>query len=353
MLAGVLLYLLAPILTPFLVSAVLAYLGDPLVDRLEARRVSRTWGVIIVFTVLFVAIALFVLLLVPMLADQVDSFVRKWPEYMQWVQTTVVPRIAQTLNLDPAAIKIGQITKALSSHWQEAGGVATTVLSSVSKSGLALFGWLANLLLIPVVTFYLLRDWDRLVAQVRELLPRRLEPEITRLGNEVDSVLGAFLRGQLSVMAALAVVYSLGLWIVGLDLAFLIGMLSGLVSFVPYLGFAVGATTACIAAYLQFQDWLPLIWVFVVFGIGQLLEGTVLTPKLVGDKIGLHPVAVIFAVMAGAQLFGFVGVLIALPVAAILVVMLRDVHQRYVGSSLYASRASSANVPESQLPPSV
>jgi predicted PurR-regulated permease PerM len=174
-----------------------------------------------------------------------------------------------------------------------------------------------------------------------------VEPQAARLASEVDGVLGAFLRGQLSVMAALATVYTVGLWIVGLDLAFLIGLLSGLVSFVPYLGFLLGATAASIAAYLQFQDWIPLLWVLAVFGVGQTLEGMVLTPMLVGDKIGLHPVAVIFAVMAGAQLFGFVGVLIALPVAAVLVVMLREVRRHYVSSTLYAPTARAASENES------
>lgn len=336
LITGALLYLLAPILTPFLVSAVLAYLGDPIVDRLEARRVSRSWGVVIVFTILAVLCALILLLLIPMLADQVDAFIRKWPTYVHWIQDTIAPRVARTLGIDPAALKIDQLTQALTEHWQQAGGVAATVLASVSKSGLALFGWLANLVLIPVVTFYLLRDWDVLVARIRELLPRGVEPHAARLASEVDEVLGAFLRGQLSVMAALAMMYTTGLFIIGLDLALLIGLLAGLVSFVPYLGFLVGVTAAGVAAYLQFQDWIPLVWVLAVFGAGQLLEGTVLTPKLVGGRIGLHPVAVIFAVMAGAQLFGFVGVLIALPVASVLVVMLRDVRRHYVSSTLYA-----------------
>ncbi len=331
-----LLYLLAPVLTPFLVSAVLAYLGDPVVDRLEARRIPRTLGVVIVFAVLVMVCALVTLLLVPLLADQVDAFIKNWPSYVQWIQNTVTPRVAMVLGVDPGTLKIDQITQALSAHWQQAGGVASTVLASVSKSGLALFGWLANLLLVPVVTFYLLRDWDILVERIRELLPRRVEPHAARLAGEVDSVLGAFLRGQLSVMAALASVYSIGLWIVGIDLAFLIGLLAGLVSFVPYLGFLVGVTAASIAAYLQFQELFPLLWVLMVFGVGQALEGMVLTPLLVGDKIGLHPVAVIFAVMTGAQLFGFVGILIALPVAAVLVVMLREVRRQYVNSTLYS-----------------
>jgi predicted PurR-regulated permease PerM len=205
-----------------------------------------------------------------------------------------------------------------------------------------LLAWLANLVLIPVVTFYLLRDWHIVIERVHELLPRRSEPHIVRLASEADTMLGAFLRGQLSVMTALAVVYSLGLWIVGLDLALLIGLIAGLVSFVPYLGFITGIALAGIAAYLQFQELLPLVWVALVFGIGQMLEGMLLTPWLVGDKIGLHPVAVIFAIMAGGQLFGFVGVLLALPVAAVLMVILREARRRYIDSTLYASSGKDA-----------
>jgi predicted PurR-regulated permease PerM len=241
----------------------------------------------------------------------------------------------QTLNLE-------RLKQAIGAHWQEAGGFAATVLASVSQSGRALLGWVANLVLIPVVTFYLLRDWDVLVARVHDLLPRNSEPTVVRLARETDVVLGAFLRGQLSVMAALTLVYALGLWIVGLDLAFLIGLISGLVSFVPYLGFITGITLAGVAAYFQFHELLPLLWVALVFGIGQMFESMLLTPWLVGDKIGLHPVAVIFAVMAGGQLFGFIGVLLALPVAAVLMVLLREVRRRYVGSSLYATPGEQA-----------
>lgn len=334
LLAGVLLYLLAPILTPFLVAATLAYLGDPLVDRLEQRKLSRTLAVSLVFLVLFLVLTLAVVLLIPVLERQITSLVNDWPRYVDWAQATMA-QIARTLGVDAQLLDLEQLKQTVAAHWRDAGGLAKTLLSSVSYSGLALLGWLANLVLIPVVTFYLLRDWDVLVAAVRELLPRRYEATVTRLAGESDQVLGAFLRGQLSVMAALTFLYSAGLWIVGLDVAFLIGLIAGLVSFVPYLGFITGISLASLAAWLQFQDWIPLLWVALVFGIGQLLEGFWLTPTLVGEKIGLHPVAVIFAVMAGGQLFGLVGVLLALPVAAVCIVLLREAHRRYLASDLY------------------
>jgi predicted PurR-regulated permease PerM len=205
----------------------------------------------------------------------------------------------------------------------------------MTQSGVALLAWLANLVLVPVVTFYLLRDWDVLVARIHELIPRQQEPTVAKLARASDEVLGQFLRGQLTVMVALGVIYTTGLWLIGLDLALLVGMIAGLVSFVPYLGTIVGILLAGVAALMQFGDAMHLLYVAIVFAVGQSLEGMILTPLLVGDKIGLHPVAVIFAVMAGGQLFGFVGVLIALPVAAVVVVILRHMREVYTASELY------------------
>lgn len=332
--AGVLLYLLAPVLMPFLVAATLAYLGDPLVDRLERLKLSRTLAVSLVFLMLVLMLTVVVLLLIPVLEQQITALVNNWPRYIDWVQATLV-QLTQTLGLDARMLNLEQLKQAVAKHWQDAGGLVATLLSSASQSGLVLLGWLANIVLIPVVTFYLLRDWDVMVAAVRELLPRRYEATVSRLVGESDQVLSAFLRGQLSVMAVLTVLYSMGLWLVGLDVAFLIALIAGLVSFVPYLGFITGISLASLAAWMQFQDWVPLIWIALIFGVGQLLEGFWLTPKLVGEKIGLHPVAVIFAVMAGGQLFGFVGVLLALPVAAVCIVLLREAHRRYLASHLY------------------
>ena len=202
---------------------------------------------------------------------------------------------------------------------------------------MVLVGWVANLVLIPVVAFYLLRDWDRLMACLRELLPRRIEPTVTALARESDEVLGAFFRGQLLVMLGLGTIYTLGLWIVGLDLALLVGLIAGLVSFVPYLGFIIGILLAGVLALIQFHDMAHLLGVVGVFAVGQAMEGMLLTPLLVGERIGLHPVAVIFAVLAGGQLFGFFGVLLALPVAAVIAVFLRHMRHHYVRSELYGN----------------
>ncbi|UCE89263.1 MAG: AI-2E family transporter [Pseudomonadota bacterium] len=337
---GVLLYLLAPVLTPFMVAALLAYMGDPLVDRLEAWRVPRTLAVAIVFLVLTTVAVLALLVLVPMLQRQVVVLVQKLPGYLEWLQHTALPWFSATLGVPGINLDLELLRNALQGHWIEAGGVVRRVVGAVTQSGLALALWLANLVLIPVVTFYLLRDWDLLVERVRALIPRRLEPEVVQLARESDQVLAAFLRGQLLVMSALAVIYATGLQLVGLDLALLIGLLAGVVSFVPYLGFIVGIVVAGTAALMQFHDPVYLGYVAAVFAVGQAVEGWLLTPWLVGDRIGLHPVAVIFAVLAGGQLFGFFGVLLALPVAAVVMVLLRYAHQRYRDSGLYAAESN-------------
>lgn len=332
---GVLLYLLAPVLTPFLVAAVLAYIGDPLVDRLEERKLSRTLSVVTVFVILSLIALLLLLILVPMLERQVSLLISKLPQYLQWLQQTAIPYISERLGFDGPLLDIAAIQESLRESWQQAGGAVKGIVGVLSKSGVTILAFMANMVLIPVVTFYMLRDWDILVERVHELIPRRYEVMVVKLARSSDEVLGAFLRGQLTVMLALGIIYSTGLSIVGLELALLIGMMAGVVSFVPYLGFIVGIVAAGIAAVMQFQELMPLLYVAIVFGIGQMIEGMVLTPLLVGEKIGLHPVAVIFAVLAGGQLFGFFGILLALPVAAVVMVLLRYTHERYVSSSLY------------------
>lgn len=335
LIGGWLVWLLSPILMPFVVSALFAYLGDPLVDRLEARGLKRTPAVSVVFSVLFALLALLLLLLIPRLESQLSLLMDKLPGYLEWLRANLMPRLQALLPGDATTFDLKLVQQTLSEHWRAAGGLLTTLWSSVSGSGLAVVGWLANLVLIPVLTFYLLRDWDHLVAGVYALLPRPSAPALAGLAREADEMLGAFLRGQLLVMFALGVIYTTGLWLVGLDFALLIGMFAGIVSFVPYLGLIVGIVIAGIASVLQSQGFGDVPWVIVVFVAGQLLEGTVLTPRLVGERIGLHPVAVIFAVMAGGQLYGFFGILLALPVASVAMVLIRHLVERYRSSGLY------------------
>jgi len=334
---GALLYFLAPVLTPFLIAALFSYLGDPLVDRLDRFNIPRAASVTLVFFVIFLIVILIPILFVPLIEQQISSLIARLPDYINWLQVNVVPRLATMFGVSVSDLDLSQISKMVLQHWQQAGGIAANLFSSVKQSGLVMLAMIANLVLIPVVTFYLLRDWDILVSRVRGLIPRKYEPDAVKLAKSADEVLASFLRGQLSVMFCLGTVYATGLWLVGLEIGILIGMIAGFVSFVPYLGFIVGIVLASSAAFMQFHEILPLVWVVVVFGIGQALEGMVLMPLLVGDKIGLHPVAVIFAVLAGGQLFGFFGILVALPVAAVVMVLLRYIHEHYVESELYSS----------------
>ncbi len=333
-----LLHLLAPILLPFVLGAALAYLGDPIVDRLEARRLSRTAGVCIVFG-LFAGLGLIGLLIfVPMLYEQLGNLIRRIPSFLDWLQRELLPRLG--IELDEASrLDVESLRVLLKEHWQQAGGMVTEWIGPVTRSGGAMLALVVNLFMVPVVTFYLLRDWDLLVAAIRRMIPRRAEPRVVQLAQEVDEVLGAFITGQLLVMLSLGCFYALGLWIAGLDLALLIGFGAGIVSFIPYLGPIVGIVSAGVAMLIQTQELLPLLGVAAVFGIGQVLESIWLTPWLVGDKVGLHPVAVIFAVMAGGQLFGFVGVMLGLPVAAALAVLLRHLHERWLRSEWYTRGA--------------
>ncbi|MGE8359452.1 AI-2E family transporter [Pseudomonas sp.] len=348
LLLGWLLYLLHPILSPFLVGILLAYLGDPLVDRLERHKLSRTWGVVVVFTLFSLVLAILLLVLIPMLGRQLVRLYELAPQMIDWVQHQVLPWVQLKLGLSEGFWRFDQLKAAFSEHLGKTTDIAGGILSQVTASSLALMAWLANLLLIPVVSFYLMRDWDVMMTKLRGLLPRSREGIVVQLVGECHEVLGAFLRGQLLVMLALGAMYAVGLMLIGLELGLLIGILAGLASIVPYLGVVVGLGAAITAGLFQFGvEFYPLLGICVVFMVGQLLEGMLLTPLLVGDRIGLHPVAVIFAIMAGGQLFGFTGVLLALPVAAVIMVLLRHAHDFYKLSSLYGESGGGSDEPPS------
>ena len=329
-------FLLHSILTPFLVALLLAYLFDPVVDRLEKVGMSRTWGVITVFALFTLIITALVLILVPMLAKQLFCLYELAPQMLDWLQHTAMPWAQSKFGLSDSFWKFDKIKAAITEHVGQAGDIVGVVLSKATASSLALVGFLANLVLIPVVAFYLLRDWNILLEKIRNLLPRDSEERIVSLAKECHDVLGAFVRGQLLVMLALGVIYSAGLMLVGLELGLLIGLMAGVAAIVPYMGFIVGIGAALIAGLFQFGgDLYPMLGIVAVFMVGQALVGTVLTPLLVGDKIGMHPVAVIFAILAGGELFGFTGVLLALPVAAVIMVLVRHVQDLYKDSQVY------------------
>ncbi len=344
-LAGWLLWRLGPVLTPFAVAAAIAYLTDPLVDRLEQAgirgwKLGRTLAVTLVFLMLTVLIAVALLVFIPVLIRQARELIDQVPQMIDWFTGTALPWISAQLGLDLADFRRPEMVELAKDYWQQAAGAAVDVAQTLGKGGAVALTVITNLVLIPVVAFYLMRDWDRLIAAIQSLLPRSMVTRVSGVAREIDEVLSAFLRGQFMVMIALGGIYSIGLWAIGLKAAFLIGMVAGILSIVPYLGSVVGLALAIGMALFQYGDLLHFVLVLVVFGVGQTLEGMVLTPWLVGDKIGLHPVAVIFAVLAGGQLFGFIGILLALPVAAALNVVVRHVHDIYQHSAWYREESS-------------
>jgi len=327
-LIGGVFYLLAPVLTPFVASALLAYIGDPLADRLERLKMPRTLAVVAVFVLTFLFLALLVLLLGPLVRSQVNALLAALPELASQAEQVWLPRIADFVDIDPESdVGIGPF---LSRYSEMAGDWGGKLLMSVSKSGSALAAAVMSLFLVPILTFYLLRDWDSVMAHIAAVLPPSQHDTIVGLAKETDEVLGAFLRGQLLVMFALSTIYAIGLSLVGVKFALAIGVFAGIVSFVPYLGLVFGIALAALTVIAEPNPLLMLAGVIAVFVVAQMLEGTVLTPKLVGDQIGLHPVLVIFAIAAGGQLFGFFGILLALPAAAVLSVLVRFAFHRYL-----------------------
>ncbi|MDX1604681.1 MAG: AI-2E family transporter, partial [Candidatus Competibacterales bacterium] len=294
-----------------------------------------------VFLVLVLVLVLLVLVLLPLLQGQFAALLGRLPGLIQLANERLLPWLEAHAGIDPGAYQLSALSAGLSGNLDQVGRVAAGFWGALTSSSAALLGLLANLVLIPVLTFYLLRDWDRFIASVHHLLPRQIEPTVASLVLESDAVLGAFLKGQLIVMLALGAIYALGLLLIGLDFALLIGLLAGVVSFVPYLGLILGLAAALVAALLQFQELSALIPVLLVFGVGQMAESVVLTPVFVGDRIGLHPVAVIFVVLAGGHLFGFFGILLALPAGAVVMVLLRRGYRHYLSSPLYYRRPES------------
>ena len=334
---SVVIWLLAPVLTPFVAAAMFAYLFDPLATWLQRRGLDRTLAVTIVFVALTLLLIVVLLLLIPYLERQIAAFFKQLPQWIDWFRNVAVPWINAKFGTEMELPDTQQLAAIVQEHWQAAGGAAATVVSQVSKSGIAVIGWITRVVVVPVAFFYLLRDWHLMIARIHELLPRSIEPTVLRLARESDATLSGFVRGQLSVMIVLGALYAIALWAIGLDVGPLIGIIAGLISFVPYLGSVTGVLMGVIAALVQYHDGMHVILVLAVFVIGNLLEGYVLVPRLVGEKIGLHPLAVIFAILAGGELFGFLGVLLALPIASVVMVLLRYAHERYRDSGLYRS----------------
>ena len=331
------LWLLGPVLTPFVVAAVLAYALTPLVNKLDDMgkgRLPRVVAVVLV-ELMFIILALsLVLLIVPIVAKEIPLIRVQIPLLADRITNGLTPWLAQygiKVSLDVGSLKTLAL-KYLNANYEDMFG---SVLSSLRLGGSMALAVLGNAVLIPVALFYLLMDWDKFVARLLELVPPPMRGAFDSFTDESDSVLGQYLRGQLLVMLVMAAFYAIGLALFGLDLALPIGIFTGLAMFIPYLGFGIGLILAVLAGLLQFASIKALVMVAVVYGIGQVVESLYLTPRLVGERIGLHPLAVIFALLAFGQVFGFVGVLIALPLSAVLLVALRRIKQRYVTSRLY------------------
>jgi predicted PurR-regulated permease PerM len=313
-----LLWALGPILAPFVIAGVFAYICDPSVNWMVARRVPRALAVLLVILALGLVLIALALILVPMVYREAVTLIGRLPDLVEMFNAQVSPLLKARLDIVPI------------------------VLGHLKTGGLALLGVVANLFLIPLVMFYLLQEWPRILTELQRIVPRPWLDRTMRIINDIDSVMSEFLRGQLSVMLLLAVFYTAGLWFAGLNFALPVGVLTGLLVFIPYVGFGGGLVLAILAALLQGEGWPPLIGVAIVYGLGQLVESFLLTPYLVGERIGLHPLAVIFSLMAFGQLFGFVGILVALPVSAALLVGLREVRSAWFASSVYLGDRAAA-----------
>lgn len=332
--ALLLLWLLAPVLTPFIVGAVLAYALHPAVERLAARRVPRLLAVLGVEIVFIVALFAVLLLIVPILSKELPLLREQIPALADRLNRSLSPWLAQwgvNVSLDIAGVK-AFVLKVLDANLED---WFATALSSARIGGSILLALIGNAVLVPVVLFYLLMDWPQIVARTQSFVPPRLRAQVDAFLAECDAVLGQYLRGQLLVMLILAAFYSIGLALFRFDLALPVGVFTGLAIFIPYLGFGLGLLLALLAGLLQFASWYGVVAVAVVYGIGQIVESLYLTPRLVGERIGMDPLMVIFALLAFGHLFGFVGVLVALPLSALLVVAVRRLRSAYVASPLY------------------
>ncbi len=332
------LYLLKPVVLPFVAAFLVAYLFSPLVDKIHKIGLPRWLAISIVFIGIGVVLTLAMWYLVPLVWQQLMYARDSIPAGIHWLNYTFLPWVSQTFSVEPMEIDTQQMSTVVMEYIQTnySADSIQAMLLKVAQSGLNFIQIGGTVVLIPIIAFYFLLDWDRMLDNMRRLIPRPYEKSTLHIVGECHSVLGAFVKGQFLVMFLLGTVYAVGLQIIGLEIGLIIGMVAGLASIIPYLGFAVGMIAAVIATLFQFGiDWMQLVLVGVVFMIGQAVEGYVLQPFLLGDKIGLSPVAVVFAVLAGAQLAGFLGMLIALPVAAIIVVLLRHARDCYEKSRIY------------------
>ena len=325
---------LAPVLTPFLFAFIFAYILTPGVDWLQRRRVPRFIGVTLMIGLLTIIVVLLVLLLIAVLQREIPQIREQVPMLLQKLNNVVAPRLAEL------GVRVRFDFPGLRNMLQDRFAASPedlfqVLLNYAKVSGSALISVAGMLFIIPIVMYYLMMDWHMVMRRIERLVPRRWVPKVRELSNETDALLSQYLRGQILVMVILAALYSIGLTIAGFEVGVPVGVFTGLAVFIPYIGFGLGLALAIVAALLQFGNWYGLGAVAVVYGIGQFVESFYLTPRLVGERIGLHPLVVIFALLAFGQLFGFFGVLLALPTCAVLLVGARQIRRVYMASELY------------------
>ena len=339
---AVLVHLLSSILLPFVAGMLTAYFLDPVADRLEERRVPRGIATALILLTFFIVAVGILTLLFPLLHGQVLELMHLLPGMVEAARSAIEPTLRDLIaGLPPDAL--AEIRNSVGDFAGRAARWITSLIGDIWSGGLALFNLISLLVVTPVVAFYLLRDWDLITAKIDSWLPRGSRETIREQLGAIDTTLAAFVRGQASVCLALSIIYAVGLTAVGLKSGLLVGLGAGFISFIPYLGAATGLVVGTGIALFQFSDWLPIAIVVGIFLFGQTMESYVLTPRMVGDRVGLHPVWIIFALMAGGALFGFTGILLAVPMAAVIGVLLRFAIGRYLQSPLYDGGADAEN----------
>jgi predicted PurR-regulated permease PerM len=337
------LYLFSEILLPFVAGMVLAYFLDPVADRLQRLGLSRLMATILILFTFIVVLAIGLVILIPLLAKQLSDFIAKLPEYLSHLQTLITSFDPQWIE-KRFGVNATDLRDGLNSLLASGVGFVTAIFTSIWSSGVALFSVASLFIVTPVVAFYMLLDWDRMIAKVDSWVPRDHVHTVRQIAGDINVATAGFVRGQGTLCLVLGMIYAAGLTITGLNFGILIGLFAGLISFIPYVGSLVGLVLALGVAFVQFwPDWLMVVAVAVVFFIGQFIEGNILQPRLVGKSVGLHPVWLMFALFAFGALFGFVGLLIAVPAAAAIAVLVRFAISRYLDSPLYVGHSQDAD----------
>ncbi len=333
-LGAIFLYALRSILMPFVLGGILGYLFDPLAIQLQKLKISRTTATLLVFLIVILVAVPTLLFVIGALRAQITSLMEGLPKYMATLNTKTEPLFSYVQTYIPA-IETDHVKTIFSKNVAQSLEFAGKLLQSLFKNGVAVFNLFSLILITPVVTFYMLRDWDLFIKKADNLLPRNSKKNIENIFYQIDLALSGFIRGQLTVCVILGFYYAVALKAVGLELGGLVGFIAGLISFIPYVGSITGFVLSMILAFSTFNDWMHILAVVAIFIIGQFVEGNFLTPKLVGDKVGLHPLLIMFALLAGGVLLGFLGLMIAVPIAAIIGVVVRTGLKKYKASSLY------------------